>query len=480
MAANTAVLDSPHQQQQTELQERHRWPERILTAPELAQESRDRQGNVALRSGLRKASLRLLPLIGLGYGVALIDRVNISFAALQMNHDLHFSASTYGLGAGLFFLTYASLEIPSNLMLARFGARRWLTRIMLTWGLISMAMIFVRLPWHFYVLRLLLGACEAGFFPGVIFYLSQWFPDSYRSRAYSRFYIAGPLSYTAMGALAGTLLNLDGRHGLSGWQWLFLIEGLPAVLMGLAFFTLLPDTPAQAAWLTPEERAALEASARHSEIEGETMLGFIAALAVLRDFRVWLLGLFLFGIMLSSYGYSFIAPLMLRQVTGRSSNAVGMLIAGFGLLGAVGMLLNGWHSDKTDERYWHILVPTLILGAGYVAMGATRSAAIVVLAATATAFVYFALQVPMLTLAPAFLRGKSVAAGVAAVNSIALVGGFVGPDWVGHIVDRTGNYRVAMLTLGVPVMLSAGLITAFHRKTRARKLMASGAVMVEK
>jgi MFS transporter, ACS family, tartrate transporter len=436
-------------------------------------ESRNSESNIALRTGLRKASLRLLPLIGLGYGIALIDRVNISFAALQMNQDLHFSATTYGLGAGLFFLTYASLEIPSNLMLARFGARRWLTRIMLTWGLISMAMIFVRLPWHFYVLRLLLGACEAGFFPGVIFYLSQWFPDSYRSRAYSRFYIAGPLSYTVMGTLAGTLLNLNGKLGLSGWQWLFLIEGLPAVLMGLVFFTMLPDTPAQAAWLTPEERVALEESARHIAVDGEATHGYIAALAVLRDSRVWLLGLFLFGVMLSSYGYSFIAPLMLRQVTGLSSNAVGMLIAGFGLLGAVGMLLNGWHSDKTGERYWHILVPTLVLGVGYSAMGATRSPAIFIVAAAATSFVYFALQVPMLTLAPAFLRGKSVAAGVAAVNSIGLVGGFVGPDWVGHLVDRTGNYHMAILTLGVPVLLSALLITVFHGKTRVRPTAAA-------
>jgi ACS family tartrate transporter-like MFS transporter len=440
-------------------------------------EFREGAADAAIRSGLRKTGLRLLPLIGLGYGVALMDRVNISFAALQMNQDLKFSATTYGLGAGLFFLTYASLEIPSNLLLARFGARRWLTRILLTWGLISMAMIFVRSTWHFYVLRLLLGACEAGFFPGAIYYLSQWFPDSYRSRAFSRFYIAGPLSYTVMGMLAGSLLGLNGRLGLAGWQWLFLVEGMPAVLMALAFFTLLPDTPAEAKWLTADERTALEDVARHAKGEGEAPHGVTAVLGVLGDIRVWLLGLFLFGIILVGYGYTFVAPLLLKQVTGLSNGKVGMLIASFGLLGAAGMLINGWHSDKTGERYWHIMVPSLVLCAGFVAMGIGHSPTVVVLGAGATALVHFAVQVPMLTLAPAFLRGKSAAAGVAAVNSIALVGGFVGPYWVGHAVELAGNYRLAMLTLAVPVLVSAGLITAFHR--RARRVRMSEARLVE-
>src|ERR1700733_3717994 len=209
------------------------------------------------RSALRKASLRLLPLIGLGYGTAYMDRVNISFAALQMNRDLSFSATVYGFGAGLFFLSYAACEVPSNLLLCRLGARRWLARIMVSWGLVAMAMVFVRTPAQFYIARFILGVAEAGFFPGVIFYLTQWFPPEVRARSITRFYIAWPLSSAVMGALAGALMGLDGRLGLSGWQWLFAVEGLPAVILGVVFFFYLPDGPATARWLTEPERSAV-------------------------------------------------------------------------------------------------------------------------------------------------------------------------------------------------------------------------------
>ena len=205
-------------------------------------------------SALRKASVRLIPLIAIAYGVAYTDRVNISFAALQMNRDLHFSASSYGLGAGLFFLSYAACEIPSNLLLYRFGARRWIARIMFTWGLLAMCMMFVKTPLEFYAVRFLLGMAEAGFFPGVVFYLSQWFPANARARTVSRFYVALPLSSVFMGGLAGALLNLQGRLGLAGWQWLFLAEGLPAVILSVIFLAYLPNTPAEAKWLTAEER----------------------------------------------------------------------------------------------------------------------------------------------------------------------------------------------------------------------------------
>src|ERR1700761_5931344 len=206
------------------------------------------------RSALRKASLRLLPLIAIGYGIAYMDRLNISFAALQMNLDLHFSASVYGFGAGLFFLSYAACEVPSNLLLVRFGARRWLARIMFTWGLLSIGMLFVKTPHQFYAMRFALGVAEAGFFPGIIYYLSRWFPARQRSRAISRFYIALPLSSVIMGSAAGALLHLQGRWSLAGWQWLFLIEGLPAIVLSIVFLLCLPDGPETAAWLNAEER----------------------------------------------------------------------------------------------------------------------------------------------------------------------------------------------------------------------------------
>src|SRR5580704_4180537 len=243
-------------------------------------------------SAMRKATLRLIPLIGLGYGAAYMDRVNISFAALQMNRDLHFSATTYGFGAGLFFLSYAACEVPSNLLLYRFGARRWLARIMVTWGLVAMAMVFVRSPTQFYIARFLLGIAEAGFFPGVIFYLTQWFPPELRARSVTRFYIAWPLSSAVMGGLAGVLMGLDGRLGLSGWQWLFAIEGLPAVLLGVVFFMLLPDGPASARWLTEPERSAVLERQAETAPAARGHSGSIRA--ALEDARVWLLGAWMF------------------------------------------------------------------------------------------------------------------------------------------------------------------------------------------
>src|SRR5579863_3009909 len=215
-------------------------------------------GDNILRSAQRKASWRLLPVIAVGYGLAYMDRVNISFASLRMNDDLHFSATVYGLGAGLFFIGYALCEVPSNLLMLRFGARRWLTRIMLTWGVLAAAMMFVRTPREFYALRLLLGIAEAGFFPGVVYYLTLWFPASMRARAISRFYIALPLSSTVMGSIAGWLMGLNGRLGLAGWQWLFLLEGLPAALFGFVIYGMLPDSPAHAKWLSAEEKIALQ------------------------------------------------------------------------------------------------------------------------------------------------------------------------------------------------------------------------------
>src|SRR5277367_6883206 len=220
------------------------------------------------QSAVRKASWRLIPLIALGYGTAFMDRINISFASLQMNRDLHFSATVYGFGAGLFFLSYAVCEVPSNLLLVRFGARRWLARIMFTWGLLAISMMFVKTAPQFYIVRFLLGMAEAGFFPGVVYYLMQWFPPERRARAISGFYVSLPLSSVVMGGVAGALLNLQGRLGLAGWQWLFLVEGLPAIVLAVIFLVHLPDTPADAKWLHPEERRWLLA-----QIHADAALG---------------------------------------------------------------------------------------------------------------------------------------------------------------------------------------------------------------
>jgi len=423
------------------------------------------------RSALRKASVRLLPLIGLGYGIAYMDRVNVSFAALQMNQQLHFSQTVFGLGAGLFFVTYAALEIPSNLLLVRFGARRWLARIMLTWGLISMGMMFVRTPLEFYAGRLLLGAAEAGFFPGIIFYLSQWFPARERSQAISRFYVAFPLSTTVMGGLAGVLLHLGGHARLAGWQWLLLAEGCPAVLLSAAYLVGLPDGPAKAKWLTEAERAWIageireDGAARHAHGADEVGRAF-------RDPRVWMLGAFFACFYLAAYGYTLTAPMLLQRVTGASSMVVGGIVAGLGLIGAASMAINGWHSDRTRERFLHVLIPLLVLAFGYACAGATKRPGVVIGGLVVVAVGYYAIHGPVWVMGTSFLRGKSAAVGIATVNSIGMLGSFTGPYWMGLMADWTGGYQQGLLTLAVPVLMSAGVIVAVHRYSEGLALRA--------
>jgi ACS family tartrate transporter-like MFS transporter len=414
-------------------------------------------------SALRKASVRLIPLIAIAYGVAYTDRVNISFAALQMNRDLHFSASSYGLGAGLFFLSYAACEIPSNLLLYRFGARRWIARIMFTWGLLAMGMMFVKTPLEFYIVRFLLGMAEAGFFPGVIFYLSQWFPANVRARTVSRFYVALPLSSVFMGGLAGALLNLQGRLSLAGWQWLFLAEGLPAVILSVAFLLYLPNTPAEAKWLTAEERDWLldQLRADNSAIGERHAEGVFRAIL---NPRVWQLGIFLLCIYIGFYAFSFSAPVLIQQATGLSNTNVGFVIAIMGILGAFGMVLNGLHSDRAGERYLHLVVPCLLIAAAFVVGGFTV-APIFAIPAYAIIFIGFnATGGPSWAIASSFLTGESAAAGIATANTIAIIGGFLGPYWMGRAKDFTGNYQTGLLTLAVPALVGAAILLVMRQQ----------------
>ena len=279
-----------------------------------------------------KISRRLLPLLALGYGIAYIDRVNISFAALQMNADLHFSAEVYGLGAGLFSLGYCLLEIPSNLVLVRVGARRWISRIMVTWGLLAIGMLLVRTPAQFYVMRLLLGVAEAGFFPGVLFYLRQWYPPQYTARAISRFYIAVPLGAACMGGISGALLSLHGSSSLAGWQWLFLIEGLPAVVLGLVIFFCLPDSPAQAGWLDDTDRSWLKSRLLDAALPAprywSTQLRTVLSMPL-----VWQLGCCNFLILGANYAFAFSAPAVLKAGTQWDAQRVGWFMSANGLIG---------------------------------------------------------------------------------------------------------------------------------------------------
>jgi len=418
-------------------------------------------------SALRKASVRLIPLIAIAYGVAYTDRVNISFAALQMNRDLHFSATSYGLGAGLFFLSYAACEIPSNLLLYRFGARRWIARIMITWGFLAMGMMFVKTPREFYAVRFLLGMAEAGFFPGVVYYLSQWFPANVRARTISRFYVSLPLASVFMGGLAGALLNLQGRLGLAGWQWLFLAEGLPAVILSVIFFVFLPNTPDDAKWLTPGERDWLidQLRADNSAIGERHAEG---ALRAILNPRVWQLGLYLVCIYIGFYAFSFSAPVLIQQATGLSNANVGFVIAIMGILGAFGMVLNGLHSDRAGERYLHLVVPCVLIAAAFVVGGLTV-APIFAIPAYAIIFIGFnATGGPSWAIASSFLTGRSAAAGIATANTIAIVGGFLGPYWMGRAKDFTGNYQSGLLTLAIPSLAGAAILL-FMRHQASRE-----------
>lgn len=450
-------------------------PARQPDGPELAA-VRSRSEDAIGRTALRKASLRLLPLIGLGYGIAFMDRVNISFAALQMNRDLHFSETIFGLGAGLFFLSYAACEIPSNLLLVRFGAPRWLARIMLTWGLISMAMIFVRTPAEFYAGRLLLGAAEAGFFPGVIFYLLQWFPAGERSKAVSRFYVSFPISTIVMGSLAGWLLHLDGRLHLAGWQWLLLSEGLPAVAMSAVFLFGLPEGPEKAEWLTQAEREWIQRRLASEPRRGaHSDHGLRQAF---RDPRVWLLGGFNFFLLMAAYGYTFSAPQLVKQVTGLGATGTGFIIAGYGVIGALAMLLNGWHSDKTEERRWHLMLPSLLMAAGFLAVGMSARPVVVLPALAAIFSGLTAVIVPMWTIPPEFLRGRSAAAGIATINTIGILGGFVGPYLMGVLTDWTGGFQRGLLAMAAPALLAALLLQIVHQYS-VRQQSTAGPLVAE-
>jgi ACS family tartrate transporter-like MFS transporter len=418
-------------------------------------------------SALRKASIRLLPVIGVGYCMAYMDRVNVSFASLQMNRDLGFSATAYGVGAGLFFVGYAICEVPSNLLLLRFGARRWLARIMFTWGLLAAAMMFVRTPLEFNVLRFLLGMAEAGFFPGIIYYMTLWFPAKMRARAVSRFYIALPLSSTVMGSLAGWLLGLGGKLGLAGWQWLFLLEGLPSVLFSVVIWQLLPDGPSDASWLTAEEKTWIERTLRQESTRVHLGHG-AGVLRALKSPYVWAFGLYFMCVLISNYGYGFSAPAIIQSATGWSVGRVGFFIAALGLAGAAGMLLNGAHSDRSGERALHCIVPCCVMGTGFVIAGYAHQPWVVVASLSVCFVACFAVQGPAFAVLTGFMAGRAAAAGIAAMNTISVLSGFAGPYWMGVMKDATGSYQAGLRGLVIPSLVAAGIMWALTRSLEKR------------
>ena len=406
------------------------------------------------KSACAKVTRRLIPFLMLLYVVAWFDRVNVGFAALQMNHDLGFSSSVFGFGAGVFFIGYALFEVPSNLVLARVGARRWIARIMVTWGLVSVAMMFVRGPLSFYALRFVLGVAEAGFLPGVIYYLGQWYPRAERARAISWFMVGIPLS-TVLGApLAGLLLGLNGWHGLAGWQWLYLLEGLPAVLLGFVVLKVLPDTPAEARWLSREEQQwlARQMAAEHTDTSARH--GFGLRQALLHP-TVWLLGFVLFACQCGSYGLTLWIPQIVRGLSAQSDLLVGFISALPYIAAAIGMVLLGWSSDRSGERFWHVALPSLFGAAGFAASAFLHSPVLAMLALTVAAVGDLGSRGPFWALPGRFLSGSALAGGIALINTLGSLGGFVGPYAVGLVKDATGSFTGGLLLLALMLVASA-------------------------
>jgi ACS family tartrate transporter-like MFS transporter len=418
------------------------------------------------RSAMRKATWHLIPLIATGYGIAYMDRVNIGFAALHMNADLHFSNTVFGIGAGIFFLSYAACEIPSNLLLYRFGARRWLARIMLTWGLLAMAMVFVRTPLQFYAMRFLLGMAEAGFFPGVLYYLTQWFPAHIRARTISRFYVSLPLSAVFMGAVAGALLNLNGKLGMRGWQWLFLVEGLPAVFLSVIFLKCLPETPNQARWLTEPERNWIESQlaaeyfVRGADVRGGQPASSHATgvAAALKDLRVWLFGLTNLLMLGVNYAYTLYLPSLVKSLTSLNDSVVGFLISAMGLLGAFGMIVNATLSDRSGKAYRHMILPSLLEAICLITVAFTVNPWIAVPFLALMFFAHNAIQGPLLALPTTFLKGKGAAAGLATINMVGILGGVLGPPFMGWARDLTGSYQSGLAVLAITMLAAAGVV----------------------
>jgi MFS transporter, ACS family, tartrate transporter len=410
---------------------------------------------------LRKITLRLIPFLFVLYIVAWLDRVNVGFAALQMNSDLGFSSAAFGFGSGVFFLGYCLCEVPSNLILHRVGARRWISRIMISWGAISIAMMFVRSTPTFYILRFLLGAAEAGFFPGMVYYLSQWYPEAQRARAIAAFMTAVPVSGVIGGPLSGALLSLNGTFGLAGWQWLFLVEGLPAILLGLTVLAYLTDRPDTAHWLSSAEKDWLVSKlAAERNTRSVYSTGIFAALT---NPTIWQLGMIFLLAAIGFYGYSFWAPLVIKSLTGSSDVGVGIILGGISAATIIFMVFNSAHSDRTDERPWHVAVPLLITGAGFFGCALLQQPILAVFSLALVPIGHCAAYGPFWSMPPRFLTGAPAAAGIALVVTIANVGGFLGPTVIGAMKDRFGTHGPAFLLLAACAVIAAFLALRLRR-----------------
>lgn len=409
-----------------------------------------------------KVAWRIIPFMGLLYLIAFLDRVNVGFAALTMNDDIGLTPEAFGLGAGLFFfIGYFLFEVPSNVILLRVGARIWICRIMLTWGAISMAMALVQGPYSFYALRFLLGLAEAGFAPGMLLYLTFWFPPALRARYMAYYLCAIPLAGVVGAPLSSLILeSMPGIAGLAGWQWLFVIEGAPAVILGLVVLWYLPNGPADCRWLTEEEKNIIAArlsredqSLPHSMWRG------------LFDLRVLALCLVYFGIVIALYGCTIWLPQIVDSM-GFSITQNGLLVAGIYVIAAVAMVAIGFSSERRDEYVWHVAVTAGIGALALLVAGATSSILLTLLALTLATSAIYATLSPFWIIPPGFLAGTAAASGMALINAFGNLGGAAGPTLMGFFREGSGDYGTGMVVLAFGLIASAIFVVVLGRFLR--------------
>ena len=418
---------------------------------------------------MEKVRRHLIPFMVAMFCMNFLDRVNISFAALQMNGELHLSPKAYGMAAGILFVAYTALEIPSNLALHRVGARRWLARIMITWGLVGAAHAFIWNPNSLYVARLLLGAAEAGFFPGIMLYLVRWFPSRERAAAITLFMIGNPIAIIVGAPLSTTLLSFGNMLGISAWRWLFLLEGLPAVLLGIAAWWWLTDSPEAAHWLDPEERAWLAESLRHDTVPGHKSPKSV--LAALRDGVTLSLGLSKMCVLLAFYGIALWLPQIVRSIGHLSLLATGFVSALPYVCAAVGSVLVGRHSDRTGERPKHVAYPAFVGALAFALAAFATNPAIALLGLCIGATGIWCSNAIFWTIPAMRLSGVAAAAGFALINSVGNLGGFFGPYLTGWVREATGKFSLTLVVLG-GFLATSGVIVLLvdqsTRKSRAR------------
>ena len=407
---------------------------------------------------MRRVGWRIVPCIMLLYFVAWIDRVNIGFASLTMKGDLGFSASVLGFGAGIFFWGYFFFEVPSNIILHKVGARLWIARIMVTWGLISGALAFVQGPASFYAVRFLLGAAEAGLFPGVILYLSYWFPARHRAGVTALFMAAAPISTAISSPISAALLHMHGILGLAGWQWIFIVEAIPALLFSVVVFFYMTDKPEQARWLQDDERAWLieTMKAENARKAGSARHGLLNGLT---DPRVLALSLIYFGTSAGLYTLSIWAPQIIRQLEA-SSMTIGLLNAVPPLVSVLAMVLWSRHSDRTGERAWHVVLACVAAAVGLVVAAQAHSIVGLIAALTLVNIGISSAKPPLWSMPTTFLSGAAAATGIATINSIGNLGGFFGPALIGWLKDRTGSFADGLYFVAGLLVFSA-ILTLF-------------------